>query len=615
MSAQDRDGDAPGVVPATITRRLGARRSGRRAAGEGRDTPDISAPAPRPPLPPRARTWSPPAMWQSLTRPGGPRALLTSERLPLILLGGLLLVGLVTVLSQAHNYGITLDEQPQERLGRHLLAWYGTFGRDTSFLTVFPAEEHAPQHGGIFDVFVSAAQYVLPPAYHWPIRAIITGLCGLAGVVAIALCGYELGGPWVAFVSALGLWLYPRYYGAIYNNPKDIPAAVALAFVLWATLLLAKQWEARDRPRRHLRNSLLLGACLGVAAAIRVNDLIWCAVLAALLCGWWLFNARRVWRERRLRAELAKQGLAAGVAGMTTWLTMMALWPYVFLNPVGNLIDAIQVMSHYPWNGTVLYEGTVYPATQIPASYAPEWLVIGSPPALILLAALGFGILCVVSLRTRRIDPLGATAALAFLVPFAALLALRPVLYDGLRHFLFLIPPLVLMAAYGLIRAVTYLAGRRRLMWRWAAAGLATLALVSYGLVAAEMVALSPFEYTYFSPVIGGLPGAYGKYDTDYWASCSKQSAEWLARNYRRYTGSSTPTISVIRSPYMFMVSEYLPPTFQQDDTHPAFFIARTMEPESASFPTYDVIHTVDAEGVPLCVIKADPSLKAGATR
>lgn len=537
--------------------------------------------------------------------------MLASDRFPRILLAALIVTAVVTVLVQAHNYSVTLDEELQERLGRHLLAWYGTLGRDTSFLTVFPVAEHMPEHGGIFDTLVAAVQYLLHvsdpnSAAAWSIRHVLNGLCGVAGIVGIALCGYELAGAWVAVAAATGLWLYPRYYGAIYNNPKDIPATVTLIFVLWATLLLVHSWS---QPRRARRVALLLGVLIGLAAAVRVTALIWYGVLVALLAAWWLFNGARVWRAGHLRAQLLGQGVIAGTIGISSMLAMMLFWPYIFVDPVSHLVTAIQVMSHYPWDGPVLYQGTVYQSTQLPPSYVPTWLVIGSPPTLILLAILGCGIFCALSVRGRRVDARIATVVLAFAVPFVVLVGFHPVLYDGLRQFLFLIPPLILLAAWGLTQAVATLAQRREKAVRLIAPALILVTLVSYALVVRDMRALSPYEYIYFSPVVGGLPSAASAYDSDYWAACSKPAAEWLAQNYSHYTSSATPTVNAIGAPFQFMIASYLPPALQEDDVHPDFFIAQTRVGNDQLFPTYRVIHTVGIEGVPLCSIKENPAI------
>jgi hypothetical protein len=527
---------------------------------------------------------------------------------PLALLSGLLVVAFVTVLARARLYGISVDEPLQQRYGEHVLAWYLTLGKDTSFLTAFSPADHMPQHGGIFDAGIAALQRLFAGADPWLVRHIVTGLCGWLGLVAIALCGFELGGAWVAFVAALGLWLYPRYYGAIYNNPKDVPAAVALTFVLWATLLLVRRWERTPPP---LGTAILLGCCIGVAVAIRVNAVTWYAVLAVLAAGWWVANGQRVWRERRLGAELQRQGMTAGAIVISSLAALIALWPYVALNPVANLLDSIQVLRAYPWNGLVLYRGFEYHAAQLPVDYVPAWLVIGSPPALVALALAGMGIAAAGALRTRGLDPRVGATVLAFALSLLFLLALHPVLYDTLRQFLYIVPPMILLAAWGLVRAVGFLAGSAQVWMRWAALALLVATIAGYAQVAAALAALSPFEYTYFSPLVGGLPGAAGKYDTDYWATCSKAAAEWLATHYRGYTRAAAPSVEgpvVEGTPMYSLIAPFLPTTLREDDAHPDFVIAFTRDRNDQINPTYHVIHTVAAEGVTLCVVKANPA-------
>lgn len=517
---------------------------------------------------------------------------------PWLLLSVFLFISLVTVFTQAYKYGITGDEPLQQLYGKHVLAWYHSHGNDTSFMTALPSTTHMPEHGGIFDAVIAAAQSQFRATDPWLVRHVVTGLSGWLGVVAIALCGFELGGPWVGFVAALGLWLYPRYYGAIYNNPKDIPATVSLTFVLWVTLLLLK-YSKRFVPM--LVASVLLGCCMGVATAIRVTAITWYGVLIALVAGWWSVNGRRAWRESHVVSELARQALAGGIVAASWLLSTIACWPFIFLNPRTNLVESIQLMSRYPWDGRVLFNGVAYPATQLPASYVPTWLVIGSPPMLLVLLVVGLLMAGIEAARTRRINPAVGTTALAFVIPLASLLLLHPVLYDSLRQFLYVIPPLILLAAYGLVRAVSLLMRQRRVELRWMAAALLSVTIASYALVVADMVALSPFEYIYFSPLVGGLKGAAGTYDTDYYGTCSKAAAEWLSHNYQRYTPSPTLDTSIL---VQGSIASFLPAAFRTDNTHPDFFVGITRNNENLKYPTYHVIHVVAAEGVPLCVVK-----------
>lgn len=394
----------------------------------------------------------------------------------------------------------------------------------------------------------------------------------------------------------------------MFNNPKDIPAAVSLTFILWALLRLMKRW---GHPAPPWAASVLLGCCMGVATAIRVTAITAIPVLAALLAGWWIINGRSTWRGGRVGKKVVRQAGMAGTIAVSWLLVTMALWPFVMLNPFANLVESVQVMSHYPWDGLVFFNGEEYPAPQLPASYIPTWLVIGSPPMLLLLSMMGVVIAGVEAARTRRINPAVGTVELAFGVPLAALMLLHPVLYDSLRQFLYIIPPLIVLAAYGLVRAVVLLAYQQRAGLRWMAVALLAVTIGAYALVVADMVALSPYEYNYFSPLVGGLQGASGTFETDYYGSFGTAAVTWLSQHYRQHTRAPSPTVG--SSPLLWTtITPFLPASFRPDPTNPDFFIAFTREQSDLSYPTYHVIHVVAAEGVPLCVVKVNPALVTG---
>ena len=77
-------------------------------------------------------------------------------------------------------------------------------------------------------------------------------------------------------------------------------------------------------------------------------------------------------------------------------------------------------------------------------------------------------------------------------------MGLHPVLYDGLRHFLFLIPPLILTQHMASYESLAWLARQERMAFRVAAAGLVAITMLSYAFDVKDMLALSPFEYSYF---------------------------------------------------------------------------------------------------------------------
>src|SRR5437867_13035861 len=82
--------------------------------------------------------------------------------------------------------------------------------------------------------------------------------------------------------------------------------------------------------------------------------------------------------------------LAAVIIAGTSLVMMIVCWPYITLNPLHNLYNAILVMIKYPWNDQpVLFAGHLYRTLVLPRRYAPTWLVIGSPPAVVISACTG----------------------------------------------------------------------------------------------------------------------------------------------------------------------------------------------------------------------------------
>jgi len=200
-------------------------------------------------------------------------------------------------------------------------------------------------------------------------------------------------------------------------------------------------------------------------------------------------------------------------------------------------------------------------------------------------------------LRKRVVDPKMAVISLAFLVPLAAIVGLHAVPHGTC---LFLVPPMILLAVYGVIHLSHFLISHRH---KAVAAGLSLL-LISYGFVVKDIADLYPYEAVYFSPLVGGLPGAANTYEVDPWGACQKASAEWLAHHYQRYTNKKHPSVEGV--PYVeSLVTMYLPRNFHVDEKHPDFSVAPIERGGRTAYPSYHVIDMERREGVPLCVVKA----------
>src|SRR5262249_17047689 len=113
--------------------------------------------------------------------------------------------------------------------------------------------------------------------------------------------------------------------------------------------------------------------------------------------------------------------------------------------------------------------------------------------------------------------------ALAAILPLAVTVALRPAMYNGIRHFIFVVPPLAVLG--GLAGAKVFEAVRPS----WPAAIFAVVILAA-GIAPpiSEMAKLHPYEYTYFNWASGGVAHARDRYMLDYWGLSLKQASQAL---------------------------------------------------------------------------------------
>src|SRR6202011_4091599 len=114
--------------------------------------------------------------------------------------------------------------------------------------------------------------------------------------------------------------------------------------------------------------------------------------------------------------------------------------------------------------------------------------------------------------------------AFAAMFPIALTVLTRPAMYNGIRHFVFLAPPMAVLGGL----AGTWVAEKLWHAWRPATAFAAAVLLVGLFVPINEMVKLHPYQYTHFNAIAGGIRGADDRYMLDYWGLSFKQAAQEL---------------------------------------------------------------------------------------
>ncbi|HEY1719659.1 MAG TPA: hypothetical protein VGG27_00310 [Magnetospirillaceae bacterium] len=396
------------------------------------------------------------------------------------------------------HYGVGADEWNTARYGDMSLRWYLTLGADTSSFDYFDLHYYG---AGLYALMAALAR-LTPGDDGFAVRH---GLGMLLGIVALAgtwRLGRRLGGPWAGFAALLLLALLPYFWGQMAVLPVDVPFA---ALMTWALIAMLRYGDELAKPR--LSSVLLVALMSGLAAGLRVGALpILVANFAAVVIGFAVVERVAL---RPLLLRLLWQGPLILVI---VWIVMLLCWPWGLVDPFAHPLEAATHFKKLPINFPFPFWGEQVRTTDLPWTFIPGYLLAKLP--FFFLAGI-FAIPLAASLKrrapdgNRRFAPAFAAIACAFaFAPFAAIVT-HATFYDGIRHFLFILPPLAALAGFAVVEvARSHVIARMAVMLAAAASVLLTLR---------AMIDLYPYEYIWFNELAGGVHGTVDRFEQDYW--------------------------------------------------------------------------------------------------
>jgi hypothetical protein len=500
-----------------------------------------------------------------------------------------------TVWFTFRDYAISNDEGVQQHYGELIVAYYQSGFKVRDLFTF----DNLYLYGGLFDIIAVALAHIIP-VDPYELRHILCAMMGIGGIAASAATARLMAGPHAGLIAAVALTLCGAWYGAIFNHTKDIPFAAAM---MGATLFLVR--IARQLPSPRAIDVAGFGVLAGAALGVRSLGLLLFVYLGLAVIIY------LPWRERRgARLRLAANAaLKSSPAVALAYLIMIMAWPWAAQSPC-NPIRGLFAFSEFHYAIRTMFAGRVYEMADVPRIYVSGYLLIRVP-----LITLAGAALAVISLLwrppgrqtpQRRRDLALVSSTIVF--PVACQALFHGPAFTGIRHFLFVLPPLATVAGVSFSELIEALEMRGRPL----ACGAIALICACFLCEGITLVRLHPYESLSYNALVGGLPGAFRRYDLDYWFNSMPEAIRIL----EAFVRDKVP-VEAVEPPKIYSVAvcgERL--AFDQAVTLPQLhwdFRSEWNESEFFIAPTQmncdqdldgEVVGTVERFGVPIAYVK-----------
>jgi tetratricopeptide (TPR) repeat protein len=429
---------------------------------------------------------------------------------------------LVIMLLASRTAGINADEVLHYNHSVSVYNYYATQGADKSALDT--PVTHLKYYGQSFDnlVTILIKWFDLDDVYRF--RHFMSSLMGWLVIVMTALFAIWLKNYLAGIIVLFLFALSPTFMGHAQNNLKDVP--FAFAYIASVFYMLKSLFYGRKTP---LSFYIMTALYIAFAISIRAGGIL---LVCYLFFFFTVFYFLKYLEDRKVNLpEISRKFIILAIISVVAMFLSLVLWPYGLQNPITGILKSYRVMAHFPDTFRQIFEGKVEWSDHMPWYYLIKSMGITIP--MIVLTGLLLFMIFSKNIFSKSKSLIYIFIIFSVFFPVVFVVIEKSNLYSSWRQFLFVYPGIVLLASIGISTLRDSIKNRYLLLM----AGLVGVWVSIHPLK--FIINNHPYEYLYYNQMVGGLKGAYGNYETDYYYVSQTEASEWLI-DYLKIKGDTS---------------------------------------------------------------------------
>ncbi|TVQ50698.1 MAG: hypothetical protein EA362_01760, partial [Saprospirales bacterium] len=418
---------------------------------------------------------------------------------------------LITHLSQ--NAGISGDEYRYIDQASNVYDYYASFGKDKSAVSQTGID---PQHYNAqsFDnILYTVQKWIGLEADAFGFRHFWNSVVGWLAMLFTALIALRIGGYRMALLTFILLFISPRFLGHSYNNHRDIPMAASVVFFVMVAIPYLKAL-----PKIHWKYFIWVALGIAWAYSLRLGG-------GVLVMGYLLAFSGLAYliHAGSLSGVIKNFSKALVMLGNTLLACLVGFglgvltWPYALEGPVANSLEVLKASAELGVSLRQVFEGEQIWSNNMPWYYTGKWMLITIPTFII--AGFFFSFLMAKKVVNKQNLLPYLMVLTAVVLPLIYALVFVNTHYGGWRHFIFVYPFIVILAALGVEGVFRMFEKKKLKNLIWLAIPIFMFQPISF------IVKNHPLEYLYFNELIGGTKGAHGYFEIDYSLNSLQQAS------------------------------------------------------------------------------------------